>query len=210
MRRSVTVTIPLGRLLLVALIVLASVGTMAWAEAKKAKPDATGTLVPSTGAAACLPNAAGTLKIFKQGDTEKMTLSVSGLPKNSEFDVFVIQQPDSQFGMSWYQGDISTDKTGKGTQSYVGRFSIETFIVSPGSVAVVRPHTGGAFPDATSNPSTAPVHTFHVGVWFNSPADAEAAGCPATETPFNGDHTAGIQVLKTENVNGAGPLEQIQ
>jgi hypothetical protein len=28
---------------------------------------------------------------------------------------------------------------------------------------------------------------------------AQAAGCPLTVTPFNGEHNAGIQVLKTSN-----------
>src|SRR5882724_4032441 len=37
----------------------------------------------------------------------------------------------------------------------------------------------------------APIHTFHLGLWFNSPVDAANAGCPGTVTRFNGDHNAG-------------------
>ncbi len=63
--------------------------------------------------------------------------------------------------------------------------------------------------DATVNPQTAPVHTFHVGMWFDSTADAVEAGCAANQTPFNGDHTAGIQVLNTTNFpDGDGPIGQ--
>ena len=61
--------------------------------------------------------------------------------------------------------------------------------------------------DADNNPATAPIHTFHVGVWFNSPDDAATAGCPANVTPFNGDHNAGIQVLSTNQFpDTKGPL----
>jgi hypothetical protein len=67
-----------------------------------------------------------------------------------------------------------------------------------------------ALPDATSNPATGPIHTFHLGLWFNDPADAVKAGCPGTVTPFNGEHNAGIQVLSTRNfANDQGPLRQL-
>ncbi len=199
-----------------ALLIVAA-GTIGYTEAKKnKKPDATGTLEASD---PCLGNASGTIKLFKQGNVEKMIVSVQGLPAKTDFDVFVIQQPGPKFGMSWYQGDVSTDKNGNGSQQFLGRFSIETFIVAPGAEPItVRPHPNGTFPDASgNNPSTAPIHMFHVGVWFNSPNDVPQ-GCPTTETPFNGDHTAGIQALRTQdvtvNINGvdqqAGPLAQIQ
>jgi hypothetical protein len=57
------------------------------------------------------------------------------------------------------------------------------------------------------NPITAPVHTFHLGLWFNSPQDAKKAGGPDTVTPFNGEHNAGVQVLNTSNFRDLeGPL----
>jgi hypothetical protein len=40
---------------------------------------------------------------------------------------------------------------------------------------------------------------YHLGLWFNSPADAQKATCPGATTPFNGEHDAGIQVLNTSN-----------
>ena len=60
------------------------------------------------------------------------------------------------------------------------------------------------------NPATEPVHTFHLGLWFNSSEDAEAAGCPDTVTRFNGEHNAGIQVLNTNNFKDFGPLHDLQ
>ena len=58
--------------------------------------------------------------------------------------------------------------------------------------------------------AAAPIHTFHLGLWFGSPAIAVKAGCPSTVTPFNGDHAAGIQVLSTRNFSNAnGPLRRL-
>ncbi len=136
-----------------------------------------------------------------------MTVNVSGLPPNTDFDFFVIQQPNAPFGMAWYQSDIETDAYGNGTVKVIGRFSSETFIVAPGSVPAPQTQPG----DATTNPATGPIQTYHLGLWFNSPADAAAAGCAATVTPFNGEHNAGIQVLNTSNFdNLAGPLLRIK
>jgi hypothetical protein len=48
---------------------------------------------------------------------------------------------------------------------------------------------------------------YHLGLWFNSPRDAARAGCPATVTPFNGEHNAGVQALSTRNFSTLfGPL----
>jgi hypothetical protein len=46
-------------------------------------------------------------------------------------------------------------------------------------------------------------------LWFGTPEAAVAAGCPNTQTPFNGDHTAGIQVLSTRNFTVNGPLRSL-
>jgi hypothetical protein len=166
-------------------------------------------MVVSGAAATCLPNATAKVKITPLGPVERMDVEVGGLPPKTEFDFFVIQVPKSPFGLSWYQGDIETNGHGKGHQRFIGRFNTETFIVGPGTAPAPVVHQG-PFPDASANPSTSPVHTFHLGLWFNSPADAQAAGCPANVTPFNGDHNAGIQVLNTSNFpDDEGRLRQL-
>jgi len=168
-------------------------------------------MVVSPGAAQCLPRARGEVRINSLGPVEVMRVEVDGLPPNTDFDFFVIQTPNAPFGVSWYQGDIETDSRGDGNQRFIGRFSIETFAVSPGVVAPPQVHTDGPFPDATVGVTFRPIHTYHLGLWFNSPADAVKAGCPGATTPFNGDHTAGIQVLNTANFPPEqGPLRQIQ
>lgn len=161
-------------------------------------------------AADCLANAKGRVTISPLGPVENMHVEVSGLPPNAGFDLFVIQLPDKPFGLSWYQGDIHTDSKGTGVGDFTGRFSLETFIVAPGSGPAPVVHTKPPFPDASSNPATNQVHRFHLGLWFDSTEEATKAGCPNTETPFNGDHTAGVQAMSTRNFPAlSGPLKKI-
>jgi hypothetical protein len=153
-----------------------------------------------------LPNAQGLVRIKSVGPVEIMDVIVWGLPPKTDFDFFVIQVPNGPFGLSWYQGDIETNRNGVGHGTFIGRFSIETFIVAPGVAPAPTPHPS----DASTNPATPPVHTFHLGLWFNDPNDAAKAGLPPTVTPFNGEHNAGLQVLSTRNFpDNAGPLSQI-
>jgi hypothetical protein len=65
----------------------------------------------------CIANASGTIELFKLDGAEKMVVNVSGLPANTEFDVFVIQVPDADFGLSWYQGDLQTEVAGRALRS---------------------------------------------------------------------------------------------
>jgi hypothetical protein len=160
--------------------------------------------------AGCLAGAHGIVSIESFGPVEQMRVKVEGMPPNTDFDFFVIQAPNAPFGMSWYQGDIETNAKGVGYGTFVGRFNVETFIVAPGAVPAPSVFNN-AFPDATLNPPTGPIHTYHLGLWFNSPADAAKAGCPATVTPFNGEHNAGIQVLNTSSFPELqGPLLQLK
>ena len=82
-----------------------------------------------------------------------------------------------------------------------GASTCETFIVAqpPGGQPAPVVHNQPPFPDASMNPATEPIHTYHLGLWFGSPSAAQAAGCPNTVTRFNGDHNAGIQALSTRN-----------
>lgn len=157
----------------------------------------------------CLKGAKAIVTIKEKGEVEEMTVKASGLPKNTNFDLFITQVPNAPFGMSWYQGDLRTDKKGKANETYVGRFNEETFVVAPGVAKAPVLHKS-PIADASSNPATAPVHMFHVGLWFNSPKDAAKAGCQSAVTPFNGDHNAGVQALSTRNFKDLwGPLRDI-
>jgi len=166
----------------------------------------------SAGAATCLPNATAHVVITPHGATDEMHVRATGLPPNTDFDLFVIQVPTAPFGFSWYQGDVQTDDTGVGNGDFVGRFSIETTVIDPNTTTapVVFPT------DAAANPApldlAAPsIQTYHLGLWFNRTKDAAKAGCATTQTPFNGEHTAGVQVLNTANFPvDSGPLRNVK
>jgi hypothetical protein len=179
--------------------------------AKPAKPDATFKMVRSTGAvnAGCLPYAKAKVTITKLEGAEKMKVYASGLFPRSEYDLFVIQVPDAPFGMSWYQGDLESDRYGNATGTFIGRFNEETFSVAPGTAPAPVVHDS-PIRDADSNPTTAPLHQYHLGLWFNSPRRSDRAGCGNAVTPFNGEHNAGPQVLSTRQFPiDAGPLSRI-
>jgi hypothetical protein len=156
-------------------------------------------LQPSSSAiSACLPNASGHVTITTGALNDVMTVTISGLPKGTGFDLFVIQQPGAPFGVSWYQTDIHANSSGTGSATVRGVFDSETFSVSPGGTTTF-----------------APTHQYHLGLWFNSPKVPFSLGCEpgATSpvvTPFNGDQHAGIQVLNTAQFPvAAGPLSQV-
>jgi hypothetical protein len=164
----------------------------------------------SAGAATCLPHARADVTVVDDGTAQDLYISARGLPPKTGFDFFVLQTPKAPFGMSWYQADVETDEYGRAFQHVRGIFSIETFTVAPNSAPAPLVFTG-PFPDASVNPATAPLQMYHLGLWFNSPRDAQNAGCPATVTPFNGEHDAGIQVLNTANfADDAGPLRELK
>ena len=185
----------------------------------QAKQHITFDMVVSKGASTCLPDAKARVQVVTNGTFEDLFIYATGLPPGTDFDFFVIQVPNAPFGLSWYQGDVETDGRGEAFQLFRGRFSVETFIIAPGVAPAPQVFNAPPFPDAAQNPETlgpdgktpGPVQTYHLGLWFNSPADALKAGCAATVTPFNGEHNAGIQVLNTSNFpDTQGPLFTLQ
>jgi hypothetical protein len=127
--------------------------------------------------------------------------------KNTEFELFITQQPNKPFGISWYQADFTTNNQGQGEVRARGIFSEELFAVAP---RVVKAPLVDKF-DTEKNPEFKPVHTFHLGLWFGSPQEAKDAGCSGKVTPFDGDHSAGIQAFSTRNIPKLeGPLGEIQ
>jgi hypothetical protein len=173
------------------------------------------TMVPTNGDEACIPGAAGAVTISPLfGQVESMHVEVTGLPANTDFDLFVIQAPTPMFGLAWYLGDMLTDSTGTAVQDFVGRFSIGTFIVAPGQATAPVVLKKPPFPDKPGNlGAEGPVQLYHLGLWFDSPIDAKKAKCAPTVTPFNSTHNAGVQVLNTSQTKflppHLGPLGQV-
>jgi hypothetical protein len=156
----------------------------------------------------CLEDARAHVNVITTAtDQQIMDVTVNHAPANTEFELFVTQQPNSPFGISWYQADFETNNQGQGEVQARGIFSEELFAVAPGSVKA--PQVDDL--DAKKNPEFKPVHTFHLGLWFGSPEEAKDAGCSGTVTPFDGDHSAGIQAFSTRNFPKLeGPLGEIQ
>jgi hypothetical protein len=140
-------------------------------------------------------------------DNQIMDVTLNHAPKNTEFELFVTQQPNNPFGISWYQADFTTNNQGQGEVRARGIFSEELFVFAPG--VVKAPQVDDQ--DAEKNPAFDPVHTFHLGLWFGDPKDAKEAGCSGKVTQFDGDHEAGIQAFSTRNFPDLkGPLGKIK
>jgi len=155
----------------------------------------------------CLRNARADVDIRSVGGNQIMDVTLKHAAKNTGFTLFVIQQPNSPFGVSWYQGDLDTDNKGNGEVRVIGIFSEETFAFAPERVKAPQVDDQ----DAQKNPKFDPVHTLHLGLWFADPKEAKEAGCTNTVTPFDGAHEAGIQALSTRNYPALkGPLGKIK
>jgi len=158
----------------------------------------------------CLKGVSANVKVTDAGQgNQNLYVTLNKAAPNTEFTVFVIQVPDSPFGVSWYQGDIATDNQGNGKHNFVGIFNDEVFAISPGAAQPAKVHKQ----DAKNGVTFAPIHTYHLGVWFADPKQAAKAGCTNTVTPFDGDHVAGIQALSTRNAGlkaADGPLFDIK
>lgn len=192
-------------------LMAASLGALLPIQAQAAPTTISFPLTVSAGASTCLPNASGTVIDHSFGSFENMEVVIRGLPPNTDFDLFVIEVPNKPFGLAWYTGDILTDSLGTGVINVAGRFNTGTFVISPGVPTTPPPNAFPSppanVPEATVGIATNPVQLYHLGVWFDSAADAAKAGCATTPTPFNSAHNAGIQVLNTAKFpDTPGPL----
>jgi hypothetical protein len=123
----------------------------------------------------------------------------SGIKRNLAFDLFTVQNsalksdgtPNpkfTNFGLAWYQTDLEANSRGR------------IF----GTLHTILVNQIFGFDPAVSLP---PTNTFHVGFWFNNPADATSCGFTGF-TPFNGEHHAGplAMISVPDAITGLGPL----
>src|SRR3954454_5936986 len=103
-------------------------------------------MVASAGAKTCLPNSSATVRVRPAGSVEIMDVSVEGLPANTDFNFSVRQVPKAPFGVAWYQGDITTDRNGRGRAEFMGRFSVETFSFAQNSAPAPAVFNNGVVP----------------------------------------------------------------
>lgn len=158
----------------------------------------------------CLEGARGDIAINSLGPVEFMTVTVDKLPPDTKFDLFILQLPKEPYGIAWYEGDIETNAQGHGKGYFLGRFNRETFAMAPDEGPAPVIHDNGPTQDASTNRTFDPIHTYHLGLFFDSPGAARRGGCPDTVTPFNGEHRAGIKALSTRNFpDDRGPLREV-
>jgi len=156
--------------------------------------------------ASCLEKKSGippvaNVKVVQSTLNDTLTLSVTGLKPNLDFDLFTVQRsplnpdgtvnPDfSGFGLAWYQSDVQANSAGK------AKVVIKTILIN---------QIFGF--DSDAGIGLQPTNTFDVGFWFNNPEDAVACGFTGT-TPFNGQHNAGplAMISVPDATTGLGPL----
>jgi len=169
--------------------------------------DAEFDLTPNPKVVACLgvpngPTPKAHVSVKRGGLADTLTITADNIKPGLAFDMFTVQRSNlkangtvdttvKNFGLAWYQSDLRANGNGH----FVA--SIHTILLD---------QIFGFDPDL-SNPS--PINTFHVGFWFNNPADAQACGFDVTKpTPFNGEHNAGpvAMISRPNAVTLLGPL----
>ena len=129
--------------------------------------------------------------VTRGGVNDTLKLTLNGFKPNLGFDLFTVQLNAPPFGLAWYQSDVETNAKGQAT------VTIKTILLDQ-----IFGFSGGG------TTTFAPINTFHVGFWFDSPQEAQ--GClsaPAPTTPFNGEHNAGPLAFISQAAPGAlGPL----
>ena len=97
-------------------------------------------------------------------DNDELSLTTQGFKPGLKFDLFTVQRSNQQadgsavpnfpgFGLAWYQSDVDANST----------VALKTILVD---------QIFGFDPDV----GLAPTNTFHMGFWFNNPADAAPCG----------------------------------
>jgi hypothetical protein len=155
-------------------------------------------MFPNPAVVGCLasggtPTATVTVTRGKLNDT--LVVSLQHFKPGLQFDLFTVQRSNQtangspvanfkSFGLAWYQSDLDVGSDGTGS------VTVKTILLD---------QIFGFDPDKNLDPT----NTFHVGFWFNNPADAAGCGFTGT-TPFNGEHNAGPLAFITRPVAGVG------
>jgi hypothetical protein len=197
--------IPFGTRLFAGAAAVAFVGSMGMAAAASSKPEQTNfRMFPQNALINCLKRSPGAstpevrvhLERHELNDTADVNLR--NFKPNLDFDLFTIQHspqtasgaPDANasVGLAWYQTDLHVNRHGS------GHARIRTVLLD---------QIFGVDKDV----ALAPTNTFHMGFWFNNPADARSCGFTGS-TPFNGEHQAGplAFVTRPNATTNLGPL----
>ena len=188
-----------------ATIAAATVFAGAAAGAQSSKPSYTSfPLFPSKTVLNCLaapgrtPTATAHVVRGKLNDT--LVLDIRNVKPNLDFDVFTVEKTpklsdgnanpafNGNFGFAWYQSDLHSDSSGRGS-------------------TVIKTILFDQIFGFDASRGVPPVNTFNVGFWFNNPDDAASCGFTGF-TPFNGEHHAGpvAMISGQDATTQLGPL----
>ena len=129
-----------------------------------------------------------------------LDLKLEGFKPDLDFDLFTVERSPQlangtadpafggNFGLAWYQSDIHVNHEGE------AHVRVKTILLDQ-----IFGFDAGK--------GLAPTNTFHLGFWFNNPADAASCGFTGV-TPFNGEHQAGPLAFISRPVaaTNLGPL----
>jgi hypothetical protein len=180
-------------------------GSVGMAAAATSKPDQTtfrmfpqGTLLNCLKPNPKAPSPTVSVTLNRGGLNDTADVNLHGFKPELDFDLFTIQHspqtatgtpdPNPSVGLAWYQSDLHVERNGS------GHARIRTILLD---------QIFGVDKDV----ALAPTNTFHLGFWFNNPADAHSCGFTGI-TPFNGEHTAGplAFVTRPNARTNLGPL----
>ena len=130
---------------------------------------------------------------------DTLQLKLKNIKPKLSFDLFTVQRSNlladgtldpnfTNFGLALYQSEVQVTSGG------TANVKIQTILLD---------EIFGFDPSA----SLAPTNTFHVGFWFDDPANAAACGFTGS-TPFNGQHHAGplAMISLPDALTNLGPL----
>jgi hypothetical protein len=111
----------------------------------------------------------------------------TGLPPNTSFTTFLLEQAGAPFGAAEYIGDFTTNANG------VAENSFRLIVAEAFSSTLVDGHR-------------VRVDLNRIGMWFADPLDDDfCLGPNSPVTPFDGDNEAGVQAFNSAN---AAPLPE--
>ena len=134
--------------------------------------------------ATCMPHARVQVEVYLTTESvgfDSFEVDASGLPHNTSFTVFLLEQPGSPFGAAEYIGDITSDRRGHAENTF--RLIVQE-----------------AFSSTLVNGQRVRVDLNQVGMWFADPKDDDfCLGANSPVTPFDGDNEAGVQAFNSAN-----------
>jgi len=142
-------------------------------------------LTPSSAQLAdCMPHAKVKIEVNLTTDRvgfDSFEVNAWGLPPNTSFTVFLLEQAGAPFGAAEYIGDITSNHNGRAKNTF--RLIVQE-----------------AFSSTLVDGQRVRVDLNQVGMWFADPADDDfCLGPDSPVTPFDGDDEAGVQAFNSAN-----------